>query len=148
AGEAALHRAAQELAAAQRAAAERAAARRAARRAAVPGTPAGADVLRPRVVGLAERTPTPWLLTALERLAASEPRTASRLITGLLPAQGPLLDRPLTYALEVDGDGLFKVALGGGVARVEPQPPGTPPLPPDVDVRVAGPAAVLAPLVA
>ena len=70
-----------------------------------------------------------------------------RVITALLPAQGPALARALTYELDVDGDGTFRVELGAGVARVEPQPPATPP-DPDVELRVAGPPSALAPLVA
>src|SRR2546423_321608 len=108
---------------------------------------AAGDVVEPRIVALEDRRPTTWLLTALERIAATEPSTAARLITGLLPAQGPLLTTDLTYALEVDGDGAFRVELGGGAARVEPQPPGATPAA-DIEVRVAGPPAVLAPLVA
>ena len=42
---------------------------------------------------------------------------------------------------------MFRVELGGGVGRVEPLPPATLPGP-DVEVRVGGPVAVLAPLVA
>ena len=141
-----IQRAAAELAAAQRAAAERAAARRAARRAAAATTGAG-EPIRPRVVPLDVRRPTPWLLQAMERLAVEEPPTAVRLLTALLPAQGAAVTRGLTYALEVDGDGMFRVELGGGIARVEPLPPATVPGP-DVEVRVGGTARTLAPLVA
>src|SRR6185503_2215845 len=102
--------------------------------------------LRPRVVDLQRRSPTPWLATAVQRVAMSEPRAAARLLTALLPAQGPAVDQDLVYELAIDGDGAFRVELEMGVARVEPLPPAMPP-DPSVEVRVAGPPAVLAPLV-
>ena len=140
----ALYRAAEELAAAQRAAAERAEARRAARRAQRPAAPTHGEPVKPRIVARESRTPTPWLTTAIERIAATDQHTASRLLVQLLPAQGPAFDRPLTYSVAIEGDGTFRVEItADGVARLEREPGSADAL---VDIRLAGPAEALAPL--
>ncbi|MGH2832718.1 MAG: hypothetical protein ACRDK2_08075, partial [Solirubrobacteraceae bacterium] len=64
-----------------------------------------------------------WLAPAIRSLAgqgdAVKLQHAAELILELLPAQQTLLDRPLTYAGEIDGVGSFRVKLDEQQASVE-----------------------------
>jgi hypothetical protein len=61
----------------------------------------------------------PWLRGALVRMAREDPQLAGRLIVGLLPAQGPLIDDALEYDLTIRGLGTFAVSLWSGQAKIE-----------------------------
>ncbi|MDA0174871.1 hypothetical protein OJ998_37645 [Solirubrobacter taibaiensis] len=63
--------------------------------------------------------PAPGLRRALLTLAREEPVTAGALIAGLLPAQGAILEEPLSYDLTVRGYGTFAVTVGHGGAEVQ-----------------------------
>jgi hypothetical protein len=84
----------------------------------------------------------PWLRDALLSLAADEPEIAELLVVALLPAQGGLVNRPLTYELAITDGTTHRVVLDLERARVE--------LPSDaaVDAQITGSLAALVPLVA
>ena len=63
--------------------------------------------------------PAPGLRRALLELAREEPVTAGALIAGLLPAQGAILEGPLSYDLTVRGYGTFAVTVGHGGTEVQ-----------------------------
>jgi hypothetical protein len=63
--------------------------------------------------------PAPGLRRALLTLAREEPVTAAALIAGLLPAQGAILEGPLSYDLTVRGYGTFAVTVGDGGTEVQ-----------------------------
>ncbi len=63
--------------------------------------------------------PAPGLRRALLALAREEPVTAGALIAGLLPAQGAILEGPLSYDLTVRGYGTFAVTVGHGGTEVQ-----------------------------
>ena len=59
------------------------------------------------------------LRLALVGLAAEDPVAAGTLLTGLLPAQGAVIDETLTYDLTVRGIGTFAVFVADGAVRVQ-----------------------------
>ena len=82
----------------------------------------------------------PWLTAALQRLLASEPETAGRLVVGLLPAQGLAAERPLRYDLLLAGRGCLAVDAEPGASasvalRSAPRPRS------ERDLSIAGDAA-------
>ncbi len=76
------------------------------------GHPARADV-----VGSSRRD-YPWLRGALVKLAHDDPRAATRLLLGLVPAQRGLLPDPVDYDLTIRGSGTYAINVGadGAVA--------------------------------
>jgi hypothetical protein len=84
----------------------------------------------------------PWLRDALLSLAADEPEIAELLIVALLPAQGGLVNKPLTYELAITDGTTHRVVLDLEHARVE-LPSEAP-----VEARISGSLAALVPLVA
>lgn len=106
-----------------------------------PLAPGGAVPLGARDVdfGAAE---SPWLRTAIERLAQSDPGRAADLLVSLLPLQARAgLD--LTYVLTAPSLGAVRVVLASGAVQVERRPSSL-----SADARVSGSIATLAPLVA
>ncbi len=62
---------------------------------------------------------------ALERMAEADPELAARLIVHSLPAAAAGLPDGLSYRLEIDGVGAWRVAANGGPAEVtEVEPDG------------------------
>jgi hypothetical protein len=59
-----------------------------------------------------------WLRRALVAFARVEPLAAGRLLIGLLPAQGAVVDGPLSYDLTLRGLGTFSVTVKDGSADV------------------------------
>jgi ribonucleoside-diphosphate reductase beta chain len=57
---------------------------------------------------------------ALSRMAAEDPELAARLVLMTLPAAAARIKTPLTYDLELDGLGSWRVSTGNGGARMEP----------------------------
>ncbi|MCW2953246.1 MAG: Chromosome segregation ATPase-like protein, partial [Conexibacter sp.] len=88
--------------------------------------------------------PAPWLPAALRRLTRDDPRTAGLLLTGMLPAQGLVSQRPLAYDLVLADRGTLSVTVGltGTTVRQVPQPRAKA----EVDFRVSTDAAGLAKL--
>jgi len=104
-----------------------------------PAVPAAVAVARPRprivtesrhparadVVGTSKRE-YPWLRGALVKLAHDDPRAATRLLLGLVPAQHALIDAPLEYDLTIREAGTYAVSVtpAGASARTlaEPRP--------------------------
>lgn len=79
--------------------------------------------------------PSAWLPNALRRLARDDPRTAGRMLAGLLPAQGLVARRELRYDLVLAGRGCIAVDLGEGGARLRPRE--QPRARREVDLRIA-----------
>jgi len=75
--------------------------------------PARADI-----VGSSKRE-YPWLRGALVKLAHDDPRTATRLLLGLVPVQRALVRSPLEYDLTIRGSGTYAISIGeqGAAAR-------------------------------
>ncbi|HKG39789.1 MAG TPA: hypothetical protein VKB25_12425 [Conexibacter sp.] len=93
----------------------------------------------PVVSSLPAGPPAPWLTAALQRLLASEPETAGRIVVGLLPAQGLGAERPLRYDLLLADRGCFAIDVEPGRATVAPRPA---PRPRNArDLSIAGDAA-------
>lgn len=105
----------------------------------------GSHVLRPRVIPLGSRRDTPWLADALRSLAADDEVAAAELLVALLPAQAGAVPGPLAYRLAIERFGTYRVAIEGDDATLERLGPSEET---DVDVRVAGSVAALAPLAA
>src|SRR4051812_50196268 len=84
---------------------------------------------------------------ALQHMAREDPELAARLILQTLPAVAARLRGPLSYALDVEGVGAYRVSVGGngGGAQVAPLDAG-----PDRDgdftpsADASGPAAMAA----
>ena len=86
--------------------------------------PPDAVELAPRLQGVRPR-PTEWLAGALGRAARHrDEQLVGELIAELLPAQGLVVRRSITYGVTIDGVGCYRVATTGGapasVTRVEP----------------------------
>jgi hypothetical protein len=62
--------------------------------------------------------PAPWLPAALKRLAAHDPETAGRIVVGMLPAQGLVTQRRLSYDLVLSDRGTVAVDVADGRAAV------------------------------
>lgn len=103
--------------------------------------PGGAVPLGPRNVdyGAAE---SPWLRTAIERLARSDPDRAADLLVALLPLQATA-GVDLTYVLTAPTLGAVRVVLASGAVNVERRPASL-----TADARISGSVGTLAPLVA
>ena len=104
-----------------------------------PAVPAAVAVERPRprivtesrhppradAVGTSKRE-YPWLRGTLVKLAHDDPRAATRLLLGLVPAQHALIDAPLEYDLTIRESGTYAVSVTpeGASARAlaEPRP--------------------------
>ncbi|MCW2991567.1 MAG: Chromosome segregation ATPase-like protein, partial [Solirubrobacterales bacterium] len=98
--------------------------------------------LAPRLISAAQRPDAPWLAAAIERLAASDPAAAAKLIVGLLPVQRLLVDGDATYDLTVTELGTFRVLLHAGATTVEPRAePGSRK---EIDFHLEGRASALA----
>src|SRR5436305_8711866 len=84
---------------------------------------------------------------ALEQMTREDPELAARLFLQMLPSAAQKLEGPLTYDLEVDGLGTWRVAAAGNGdrARVERVPAGSNG---HVDFTIASNAAGLAALAA
>ena len=82
--------------------------------------PARADI-----VGSSKRE-YPWLRGALVKLAHDDPRTATRLMLALVPAQRAIVAAPLEYDLTIRGSGTYAVSIEEGEATArtvgEPRP--------------------------
>ena len=78
---------------------------------------------RADVVGRSRRD-YPWLRGALVKLAHDDPRAATRLLLGLVPAQHALLDAPVEYDLTIRDAGTYAVSVGaeGASARTVASP--------------------------
>ena len=88
-----------------------------------------------------------WITSAIVRLAqGGDRRAAGRLLVGLLPVQGVLIDHELTYDLEIRELGRFRVLVGRGTAEVRPLAPGAHPDSRPPEFGLSGDAAELAPL--
>lgn len=74
---------------------------------------AAAEALVPAVAD------APGLRRALVDLAREDSMTAGALLTGLLPAQGAVLEEPVSYDLTVRGFGTFAVTVGSGGVEVQ-----------------------------
>ncbi len=100
-----------------------------------------------RVVALEDRVENDWLARSIASLAGDQPRRAGQLLVALLPSQRLTARRALTYDLTVPEAGAFRVHLDRGQAQVERRTrPAT--ATEEVALRIAGPAAALAPLAA
>lgn len=100
-----------------------------------------------RVVAPEDRVENDWLARAIVDMAGEEPRRAGQLVVELLPSQRLTARRALTYDLTVQEVGAVRVHLDRGQARVERRTrPAT--ATEEVALRIAGPAAALAPLAA
>jgi len=100
-----------------------------------------------RVVVPEDRVENDWLARAIGDMAGDEPRRAGQLVIELLPSQRLTARRALTYDLTVQEAGAVRVHLDRGQARVERRTrPAT--ASEEVALRIAGPAAALAPLAA
>jgi hypothetical protein len=104
--------------------------------------PAPAPTRSPLPERAAITKPGPWLRDALAGLAVDEPDIAALLLVALLPAQGGIVKRPISYELAIDGATKHRVALGADGARIELPGQGV------SDARVSGPLAALVPLAA
>lgn len=80
---------------------------------------APAQLARGHVVGRSRRDYPP-LRGAVVKLAHDDPLTAGRLLAGLLPAQGLVVDQALDYDLTIREVGTFSVALAGRRCFVNP----------------------------
>jgi hypothetical protein len=82
---------------------------------------------RADVVGTSKRQ-YPWLRGALVKLAHDDPRAATRLVLGLVPAQRALVTAPLEYDLTIRDSGTYAVSVAGNAATAraigEPRPRG------------------------
>jgi hypothetical protein len=67
-----------------------------------------------------ERRDYPLLRGAVVKLAHDDAATAGRVLAALLPAQGALIEGPLTYDLTIRGTGTYAIAIAGGRASAEP----------------------------
>ena len=67
-----------------------------------------------------ERRDYPLLRGAIVKLAHDDAATAGRVLAALLPAQGALIEGPLTYDLTIRGTGTYAIAIAGGGAGAEP----------------------------
>ncbi|HEV2998474.1 MAG TPA: hypothetical protein VGX16_05160 [Solirubrobacteraceae bacterium] len=84
-----------------------------------PPAPERVDFSPRMLVGTPPREP--WLARAIRRIAESgEARLAGELICELLPAQGLVLERPLSYRARIIGVGTVEVRVEGGRASVKP----------------------------
>src|SRR5215211_7109020 len=63
---------------------------------------------------------------ALERVAEHDPELAARLVLMTLPAAAAAIPATLTYELDVDGVGAYRVSVADGHARVDPAMDGHP----------------------
>ncbi len=61
----------------------------------------------------------PLLRGALVKLAHDDPAAAAGLLVALLPAQGAVLEGPLSYDLTIREAGSFSVAIAGGRATID-----------------------------
>jgi hypothetical protein len=98
---------------------------------------------RPASIALPPSGPAaPWLPAALRRLARDDPRTAGRLLAGMLPAQGLVTQRALAYDLVLVDGGTLSVTVGdtGTTVRQQAQPRAKA----EVDFRVSTDEAGLA----
>jgi len=76
----------------------------------------------PRLEPLPAAPSAPWLTAALQRLLASEPETAGRIATGVLPAHSLAAERPLRLDLLLAGRGCVAVDMAPGApAHVTPR---------------------------
>jgi hypothetical protein len=106
--------------------------------------PPGSRALPARFVHPSERRLTGWLTPAIVALAERDEALAADLVLALLPGQAGLLRKPLRYALTIGGRGTYSVSVDRDTVEVNRENvPGSA----AVDVRVAGSAAALAPLV-
>jgi hypothetical protein len=95
--------------------------------------------VRPRIVTQAKHPPRadiigtstreyPWLRGALVKLAHDDPRAATRMLLGLVPAQRALVDPPLEYDLTIRGAGTYAISVradgAGARALAGPRPRG------------------------
>ena len=106
--------------------------------------PPGSRALPARFVHPSERRLTGWLTPAIVALAERDEALAADLVVALLPGQAGLLRKPVRYALTIGGRGTYAVGVDRDrVAVSRENVPGSA----EVDVRVSGSAAALAPLV-
>ena len=106
--------------------------------------PPGSRALPARFVHPSERRLTGWLTPAIVALAERDEALAADLVVALLPGQAGLLRKPVRYALTIGGRGTYAVSVDRESVDVRRENvPGSA----AVDVRVAGSAAALAPLV-
>ena len=71
---------------------------------------------RADVVGTSKRQ-YPWLRGALVKLAHDDPRAATRLVLGLVPAQRALVSAPLEYDLTIRDSGTYAVSVAEDAAH-------------------------------
>jgi hypothetical protein len=57
---------------------------------------------------------------ALSQMAAEDPELGARLVLMTLPAAAARIEATLTYDLDLDGLGSWRVSTGNGGAKVEP----------------------------
>ena len=100
--------------------------------------------LAPRVVN--DQLFTFWLTNAIEQLDTVDRPAAADAVTALLPLQGPIMRRKLTYDLTVEPLAPRRVVLGKRTFSVEDHEDGVEL--PKPDVAVTGTPANVAPLVA
>ena len=81
-------------------------------------TPASALTLVPAPAEVSLGPPAPWLPAALRRLLASDPETAGRIVVGMLPAQGLVTQRDLSYDLVIADRGTVAVDVRDGRTSV------------------------------
>ncbi len=74
---------------------------------------------RPRVLGRPNDPPS-WLAPAIRRVAErTDAKLAGELIVELLSAQRLVIDQPLSYIVEIEGVGSFRVNLDGDRSTIE-----------------------------
>lgn len=88
------------------------------------------------------RAPEPWLPDALRQLAREDPETAGRILVGMLPAQGLVAQRSLSYDLVLADRGTVAVDVVEGRTHVRARDAVRPSS--EVDFRVATSHAGLA----
>jgi ribonucleoside-diphosphate reductase beta chain len=62
----------------------------------------------------------------LERIAARDPELAARLVLMTMPAAAAAIPATLSYGLDVDGVGAYRVSVADGRARIDPAGDGRP----------------------
>jgi hypothetical protein len=105
--------------------------------------PSDRKALDPDAIGPDRRPGVPWLSGAIELFAAEDIPSAGAFLVALLPHAASTLDGDLSYDVELERVGAFRVAIAGGRGEVTPASQAAPDRP---AFTVAGPVALLAPL--
>ncbi len=101
-------------------------------------------ILQGDSLGPERRSGVAWLAGAVDLLAAEDIRAAGAFLLSLLPDAARTLDEDLTYDIDLDGVGAYRVALRGDTGAVTPR--GEEDADGEAAFRVSGPVARLATL--